>query len=105
MYRIAGNIRQGKISPKTDAKYKIRQIYFRACPLVLILFNAQLSLNRGREPAWIIESEDHSGLMPLLPFIDHHAVARLLAYEDSGLHSIAGCNLRTVWSRDYSLQV
>ena len=72
---------------------KIRQIYFRACPPVLILFNAQLSLNRGREPAWIIECEDHLGLMPLLPFIDHHAVASLLVYENSGLHSIAGHNL------------
>ena len=72
---------------------KIRQIYFRACPPVLILFNAQLSLNRRREPAWIIECDDHLGLMPLMPFIDHHAVARLLIYEDSDLHSVAGRNL------------
>ena len=61
-------------------------------------------MNCGREPARIIESEGRSGLMPLLPFIDHLAVARLLVYEDSGLHSVAGRNLRTVWSRDYSLQ-
>ena len=101
----------GKFSPGKNCKRqmlsipeKIWQINFCACPPVLILFNVQLSLNCGREPARIIESEDHSGLMPLLPFIDHLAVARLLIYEDSGLHSVAGHNLRTVWSRDYSLQ-
>ena len=46
---------------------KIRQINFRACPPVLILFNVQLSLNCGREPARIIESED----------IDHLAVSKV----------------------------
>ena len=72
---------RGNFLPKPDAKYcgKYHQIYFRACPLVLISFNTQLSSNRGRKrgesPAWIIESKDCSGLPPLLPFIDHHAVS------------------------------
>ena len=83
------------MSQKTDAKYcgKNSPDLFRACPPVLILFHAQFSLNRGREPAWIIECDDHLGLMPLMPFIDHHAVASLLVYENSGLHRVAGRNL------------
>ena len=51
-YRIAGNFHQGKFSPKPDAKYcgKNSQIYFCVCPPVQISFNAQLSLNGGKEP-------------------------------------------------------
>ena len=81
VYSLLEILYSGKFSPwKNFAKgsckvfaEKIRQIYFHTYPLVLTSCNVQLNSNRRGEPGWIIESEDRLELLPLLPFIDHHA--------------------------------
>ena len=72
VYCIAGNVCQGKILPKADAEYcgKNSPDLFSRTSIGFDFFSRAVKLEyHGREPAWIIGSEDRLGLPPFLPSV------------------------------------